>query len=97
MPVMDGYTATRELRKQEKFTDLPVIAMTANVMAGDREEAKAAGMNDHIAKPINVHEMLTTMAKWIKPGNVQNDENERAEIIAPLALQRLPHKLPGFD
>jgi signal transduction histidine kinase/DNA-binding response OmpR family regulator/HPt (histidine-containing phosphotransfer) domain-containing protein/HAMP domain-containing protein len=67
MPVMDGYTATQEIRRQPRFRDLPVIAMTANAMAGDREKAQQAGMNDHIAKPINVHEMLMTMARWITP------------------------------
>ena len=69
MPVMDGYAATREIRKQDRFKDLPVIAMTANAMAGDREQAIAVGMDDHIAKPINVREMLTTMARWISPGD----------------------------
>ncbi|MCU7958809.1 MAG: response regulator [gamma proteobacterium symbiont of Bathyaustriella thionipta] len=67
MPVMDGYKACRRIREQEKLRHLPVIAMTANAMAGDRDKALAAGMNDHIAKPINVLDMLTTMAKWIKP------------------------------
>ena len=67
MPVMDGYTATRRLREQPRFRDLPVIAMTANAMAGDREKVLAAGMNDHIPKPINVDQMLKTMARWIKP------------------------------
>jgi len=67
MPVMDGVTATREIRRQPRFRDLPVIAMTANAMAGDRERCLEAGMNDHIAKPINVQEMFATMAKWITP------------------------------
>ena len=67
MPVMDGYTAAREIRKRAALNDLPVVAMTANVMAGDREKVLAAGMNDHIGKPINVHEMFTTMARWITP------------------------------
>ncbi|MEJ1297855.1 MAG: transporter substrate-binding domain-containing protein [Candidatus Sedimenticola sp. (ex Thyasira tokunagai)] len=67
MPVMDGYTATRKIREQDHLKDLPVIAMTANVMAGDREKALAAGMNDHIAKPINVRDMFNSMAKWITP------------------------------
>jgi CheY-like chemotaxis protein len=67
MPVIDGYEATRRLRKQERFKDLPVLAMTANAMAGDREKVIIAGMNDHIAKPINVKEMFHTMAKWITP------------------------------
>mgnify|MGYP000583071804 FL=1 len=65
MPVMDGYTATRELRKQERFESLPILAMTANAMAGDKEKVIEAGMNDHISKPINVNNMFQIMAKWI--------------------------------
>ena len=67
MPVMDGYTATREIRKLPEFRTLPVVAMTANTMVGDREKVIAAGMNDHIAKPLNVGDMLSTLAKWIIP------------------------------
>jgi CheY-like chemotaxis protein/HPt (histidine-containing phosphotransfer) domain-containing protein len=65
MPVMDGYEATESIRKQPKYKDLIVVAMTANAMAGDREKVLAVGMNDHIAKPINVNDMFTTMAQWI--------------------------------
>lgn len=67
MPKMDGYTATREIRKQDKFKTLPILAMTANAMAGDKEKALDSGMNDHISKPINPNTMFVTMAKWIKP------------------------------
>ena len=67
MPVMDGYAATRELRGHPEWRDLPVIAMTANAMVGDRERVLAAGMNDHIAKPINVTEMFATLARWVRP------------------------------
>ena len=67
MPIMDGYTATRALRAQARWRDLPVIAMTANAMVGDREKALAAGMNDHVAKPIKVEEMFATLARWIRP------------------------------
>jgi CheY-like chemotaxis protein len=66
MPVMDGYEATRRIRKHPELKDLPVLAMTANAMAGDREKVLEAGMNDHIAKPININEVFHTMAKWIK-------------------------------
>ncbi len=69
MPVMDGYHATGKIREQERFKKLPVLAMTANAMAGDRDKVLAAGMNDHIAKPINVQEMFTVMAKWITPSS----------------------------
>nr|CRH05695.1 putative Histidine kinase with Peripla BP 1 family domain, Bacterial extracellular solute-binding proteins, family 3 domain, PAS 3 domain, PAS domain, Hise Kin Sens doamin, PAS 4 fold domain, HisKA domain, HATPase c domain, two Response reg domains and Hpt domain [Candidatus Magnetococcus massalia] len=67
MPVMDGYAAAQAIRVQEAFAELPIIAMTANAMAGDREKVLAVGMNDHIAKPINVREMFATMARWITP------------------------------
>nr|WP_319394884.1 PAS domain S-box protein [uncultured Desulfobacter sp.] len=66
MPLMDGYTATRIIRENDALRDLPIIAATANAMAGDREKALAAGMNDHVAKPINVRELLNVLNKWIK-------------------------------
>jgi signal transduction histidine kinase/DNA-binding NarL/FixJ family response regulator len=67
MPVMDGYEATRELRRNPALQDLPVIAMTANAMAGDRDKVLAAGMNDHIAKPIRVDYLFATLARWVRP------------------------------
>ncbi len=67
MPVMDGYEATRRIRQNPAFKDLPILAMTANAMAGDREKVLEAGMWDHIPKPLNVGEMFATIAKWIKP------------------------------
>jgi CheY-like chemotaxis protein len=67
MPQMDGYEATRLLRLQPLLRELPIIAMTANVMSGDRERALAAGMNDHVAKPINVDDLFATLARWIRP------------------------------
>jgi PAS domain S-box-containing protein len=70
MPVMDGYEATRLLRQELHLHDLPVIAMTANAMVGDREKVLAAGMNDHIAKPINVVELFATITRWVRPERV---------------------------
>jgi CheY-like chemotaxis protein len=64
---MDGYAATREIRADPRWQRLPIIAMTANAMAGDRELALAAGMNDHIAKPIEVRAMFETIARWVQP------------------------------
>jgi len=68
MPVMDGYTAARAIRGNPAWAGMPVIAMTANAMAGDREKVLEAGMCDHIAKPLNVEAMFATLARWIKPG-----------------------------
>jgi PAS domain S-box-containing protein len=67
MPVMDGYAATRALRQQPQWRELPVIAMTANALIGDRDKVLAAGMNDHIAKPIKIEELFATLARWIHP------------------------------
>lgn len=68
MPVMDGYEATRQIRQQERFKHLPIIALTANAMEGDKEKVLEVGMNDHIAKPIDLNAMLATMGQWIKLG-----------------------------
>jgi CheY-like chemotaxis protein len=67
MPVMDGYEATRELRRRPELKHLPVIAMTANAMAGDRQKVLQAGMNDHVAKPIRVDDLFATLAHWVHP------------------------------
>jgi len=67
MPVMDGITATIELRKQARFNDLPIVAMTANAMEQDRKRCSDAGMNDHVAKPIEPEELFRALRKWIKP------------------------------
>jgi len=66
MPVMDGLTATLELRKEERFQDLPVVAMTANAMQRDRDRCLAAGMNDHVAKPIEPESLWNALLQWIK-------------------------------
>src|SRR5439155_7511588 len=78
MPVMDGYAATRALRQQPAMRALPVIAMTANAMVGDREAALAAGMNDHIAKPIVVDEMFATLARWVRPARPAGADRDEA-------------------
>jgi len=94
MPVMDGYTATRRIREQEGFAKLPILAMTANAMAGDREKVLAAGMNDHIAKPINVQEMFATMARWISPSEPSMDISVGSSVAAP--AEEIP-ELPGIN
>ncbi len=65
MPVMDGYTATKHLRSQEKFDHLPIIAMSAHAMKGDRELSLSHGMQDHITKPITPAILYKTLRYWI--------------------------------
>ena len=72
MPVMDGYQATRKLRQDPRYSSLPVIAMTANAMVGDKEKCLDAGMNDFIAKPIDVAQLFGTLARWIAPAMPQD-------------------------
>ena len=67
MPVMDGYTATREIRKQQRFEKLPILAMTANAMQQDFDACMASGMNDHIAKPIDPRDLFGKLLKWVRP------------------------------
>ena len=63
MPVMDGYTATAEIRRNLGSTPLPIIAMTANVMASDREACLAAGMNDHVGKPFDLSNLVAVLLR----------------------------------
>ena len=67
MPVMDGIAATRAIRLKPQFQSLPIIAMTANVMESDRERCTEAGMNDHLAKPIDPEALSAALLRWIKP------------------------------
>ena len=68
MPVMDGFEAARRIRAQPAFAQMPILAMTANTMSGDRKKCLAAGMNDHIAKPVDVNQLFTTLQRWVRPG-----------------------------
>ena len=67
MPVMDGLEATQHIRRSSRFADIPVIALTAGVTQAEREQCLASGMNDFINKPINMTQLLSTLAQWTKP------------------------------
>ncbi|MDP1634364.1 MAG: response regulator, partial [Gallionellaceae bacterium] len=92
MPVMDGVTATREIRKEARFANLPVVAMTANAMQGDRERCIAAGMNDHVAKPIEPEELWQALLKWVRPKQLPT----ALAAILPQAGE-LPAMIEGLD
>ena len=85
MPVMDGFQASREIRANPALDKLPIIAMTANAMAGDREKVLASGMQDHIAKPVNVAEMYATLARWLRPGPGEGQAGAMGSAPAPRA------------
>lgn len=67
MPVMDGFEATKKIRENSLFDELPILAMTANAMSGDRERCLEAGMQDHVAKPIDPATLYKALVEWIKP------------------------------
>jgi CheY-like chemotaxis protein len=68
MPEMDGHEATQIIRRDPQFKGLPIIAMTAHAIAGDREKSLETGMNDHVTKPIDPDQLFSTLVKWIEPG-----------------------------
>jgi PAS domain S-box-containing protein len=94
MPVMDGYEATRRIRGELGLQALPILAMTANAMAGDRERALAAGMNDYIPKPVDIDNMFATIARWLPHRLAQA---AAAPAAARPAAGAAPEPLPGID
>jgi CheY-like chemotaxis protein len=104
MPVMNGYEATREIRKDERFKDLPIIAMTAHAMTGDENKSLQSGMNGHITKPIDPDQMFATLLKWIEPQEGATTDRqpegtlEKTDLTQEiLAEEELPETLAGFD
>jgi signal transduction histidine kinase/CheY-like chemotaxis protein len=94
MPVMDGIAATRAIRSNPQLRSLPIIAMTANVMAHDIEQCVEAGMNDHVAKPIDPDALFNALLRWIKPRNTESLSNEASP---PVANQPAPPVPPDSD
>ena len=80
MPVIDGYEATRRWRNKERRTGghLPILAMTANAMRGDRERCLAAGMDDYMAKPVVSKEMYSKIAYWLVKGTPLHDAESKS-------------------
>jgi len=103
MPEMDGFEATRKIREKPDYKDLPIIAMTAAAMSDDREATQAAGMNGHVAKPIDLDELVNELIKWA-PANlieenklsVQSPEIKTASDSALLPAINMPVALTLF-
>jgi len=93
MPVMDGYTATRRIRQEATGVlrpGVPIVAMTAHAMAGEREKCLAAGMNDHITKPVSSRVLAQTVARWTgdKPPPAQDDATAQAPAKGQTVFDR---------
>jgi signal transduction histidine kinase/DNA-binding response OmpR family regulator len=86
MPGMDGYTATRRIRQLPAMTNLPIIAITANALSDDREKCLAAGMNDHVPKPIEIETLITVLLRHC-----------RGFTVAPNAPEAVETECSGFD
>ncbi len=71
MPVLDGYEAVRRLRAGEHQASIPVIALTAHAMTGDRERCLEAGMDDYLPKPIHPAELERVIATWVRPNGTE--------------------------
>ena len=106
MPVMDGFDATRKIREDTRFAHLPILAMTANAMAGDKEKCIECGMNDHIAKPIDVDQLFITLGCWIRPkspatqpgtdtDSAKAAKNDEAPYIAGLETDKALRRVGG--
>ena len=98
MREMDGLTATRRIRAIERLRALPIVAMTAHAMAGDRDKSLAAGMNDHITKPIDPGQLLRALLTWIDPARLAGRLNVAAPLLHPeLAAPGEPVLLPAIE
>ena len=91
MPEMDGFEATKLIRGQARFAELPVIALTAGVTNEEQDRCRVSGMNDFVAKPINPQQLMSTLMHWLRPAEAAVTDIIAAEPIAGM------DELPGFD
>jgi polar amino acid transport system substrate-binding protein len=91
MPGMDGYEVTRQIRSEARHQDLPIVAMTAHAMSGERDLCLAAGMNEHVPKPIVPARLFAVLGRWLQPTNKTPGQFTVDDDAA------LPDNLPGID
>jgi len=93
MPIMDGMEATQQIRSEQKFFELPIIAMTAHAMQGDKEKCLAAGMNDYLSKPIEPEKLRCLMLKYLGKELLTQQKNTGIQE-SPLSL---PDNISAID
>ncbi len=96
MPEMDGIVATRKIRSlKSNAKNVPIVAMTAHAMSGDRDKSIAAGMDDHLTKPVNPEELSEFLVKWIKPGKRKKVGGKGRKTEK--GTYGFPANIPGID
>jgi len=98
MPVMDGLEATRTIREDLKITELPIIAMTAHAFEEEKQKCLNAGMNDHLAKPVDASHLVATLNKWMKPRiRSLNITSPVPASLVSKGMDSLPDGLSGIN
>lgn len=97
MPEMDGITATKRIRERIPSERLPIIAMTAHAYEQERQNCLRAGMNDHVAKPVDPALLMRTLERWLKPAAPEAKPTVAPQIPPTAAATDLPDSLPPFD
>ena len=97
MPIMDGVSATIEIRKNKQFIHIPIVAMTANAMQHDKEKCLVAGMNDYIAKPIDINQLFGVLIKWIPSNNNPSMRRLEGNFLMPVDEDIVIPFIEGLD
>lgn len=101
MPLVDGYTAAGLIREQEGLCDVPIIALTAHALSGERERSLRAGMDEHLPKPIDPDTLYRTLLKWMPSRPAETCLGPTARTSPPPSPPKtdsgLPETLPGLD